>query len=175
MNCSNESHWIANRFGPDLISIDSSVNLESLVLIINSWTHVMWLLRSVFGHFCGQTRFYQSCLWILMNLMIADVLHDVLHCDVLWTLLFVCSPTVNTTLRNLGALYRRQGKMEAAETLEECATRSRKQVTNPHFLSQQRDVCVWTTALSRVLSRLFPSCSSLDPEQLRESDDVHLY
>ncbi|XP_059421594.1 kinesin light chain 1-like isoform X2 [Carassius carassius] len=39
----------------------------------------------------------------------------------------VNSPTVNTTLRNLGALYRRQGKMEAAETLEECATRSRKQ------------------------------------------------
>uniref|UniRef100_A0A8C6LVC9 Kinesin light chain n=1 Tax=Nothobranchius furzeri TaxID=105023 RepID=A0A8C6LVC9_NOTFU len=38
-----------------------------------------------------------------------------------------CSPTVNTTLRNLGALYRRQGKLEAAETLEECAARSRKQ------------------------------------------------
>lgn len=38
------------------------------------------------------------------------------------------SPTVNTTLRNLGALYRRQGKLEAAETLEECAQRSRKQV-----------------------------------------------
>lgn len=46
--------------------------------------------------------------------------------------LFLCfsasSPTVNTTLRNLGALYRRQGKLEAAETLEECAVRSRKQV-----------------------------------------------
>lgn len=39
------------------------------------------------------------------------------------------SPTVNTTLRNLGALYRRQGKMEAADTLEECALRSRKQVS----------------------------------------------
>ncbi|XP_062304485.1 kinesin light chain 4 isoform X1 [Osmerus eperlanus] len=39
----------------------------------------------------------------------------------------VNSPTVNTTLRNLGALYRRQGKTEAAETLEECALRSRKQ------------------------------------------------
>uniref|UniRef100_A0A8C4IFG4 Kinesin light chain n=1 Tax=Dicentrarchus labrax TaxID=13489 RepID=A0A8C4IFG4_DICLA len=35
----------------------------------------------------------------------------------------VNSPTVNTTLRNLGALYRRQGKLEAAETLEECAVR----------------------------------------------------
>uniref|UniRef100_A0A8B9KAW6 Kinesin light chain n=1 Tax=Astyanax mexicanus TaxID=7994 RepID=A0A8B9KAW6_ASTMX len=40
-------------------------------------------------------------------------------------------PTVNTTLRNLGALYRRQGKMEAAETLEECAMRSRKQGIDP--------------------------------------------
>lgn len=38
------------------------------------------------------------------------------------------SPTVNTTLRNLGALYKRQGKLEAAETLEECALRSRRQV-----------------------------------------------
>uniref|UniRef100_A0A8C6R1K8 Kinesin light chain n=1 Tax=Nannospalax galili TaxID=1026970 RepID=A0A8C6R1K8_NANGA len=44
----------------------------------------------------------------------------------------VSSPTVNTTLRNLGALYRRQGKLEAAETLEECALRSRKQVRNPY-------------------------------------------
>ncbi|ERE90635.1 kinesin light chain 4-like protein [Cricetulus griseus] len=43
----------------------------------------------------------------------------------------VSSPTVNTTLRNLGALYRRQGKREAAETLEECALRSRKQGTDP--------------------------------------------
>lgn len=44
-----------------------------------------------------------------------------------------CSPTVNTTLRNLGALYRRQGKLEAAETLEECALRSRKQVRSPRL------------------------------------------
>ena len=41
------------------------------------------------------------------------------------------SPTVNTTLRNLGALYRRQGKLEAAETLEECAVRSRRQGIDP--------------------------------------------
>uniref|UniRef100_A0A671NF38 Kinesin light chain n=1 Tax=Sinocyclocheilus anshuiensis TaxID=1608454 RepID=A0A671NF38_9TELE len=38
-----------------------------------------------------------------------------------------CSPTVNTTLKSLGTLYRRQGKLEAAETLEECATKNRKQ------------------------------------------------
>lgn len=39
----------------------------------------------------------------------------------------VDSPTVTTTLKNLGALYRRQGKFEAAETLEEAAMRSRRQ------------------------------------------------
>ncbi|XP_066583945.1 kinesin light chain isoform X3 [Prorops nasuta] len=39
----------------------------------------------------------------------------------------VDSPTVTTTLKNLGALYRRQGKFEAAETLEDCALRSRKE------------------------------------------------
>ncbi|CAL8325801.1 unnamed protein product [Lota lota] len=39
----------------------------------------------------------------------------------------VDSPTVNTTLKSLGSLYRRQGKLEAAETLEECANKTRKQ------------------------------------------------
>lgn len=48
-----------------------------------------------------------------------------------------CSPTVNTTLKSLGALYRRQGKLEAAETLEECASKSRKQVPHKHS-----DYCV---------------------------------
>ena len=47
--------------------------------------------------------------------------------------LIICSrfssPTVTTTLKNLGALYRRQGKFEAAETLEECAMRSRRSVS----------------------------------------------
>ena len=35
----------------------------------------------------------------------------------------VDSPTVMTTLKNLGALYRRQGKYEAAATLEDYALR----------------------------------------------------
>lgn len=55
------------------------------------------------------------------------------HNEVFSCLTFTaCSPTVTTTLKNLGALYRRQGKFEAAETLEEAALRSRKQV------------CVWS-------------------------------
>jgi len=47
------------------------------------------------------------------------------------------SQTVTTTLKNLGALYRRQSKYEAAEVLEDCATRARKQPVwiflNPSF------------------------------------------
>jgi kinesin light chain len=35
-------------------------------------------------------------------------------------------PTVTTTLKNLSLLYRRQGKYEAADTLENCATKARK-------------------------------------------------
>lgn len=45
------------------------------------------------------------------------------------SLVLVNSPTVTTTLKNLGALYRRQGKYEAAETLEECAMKSKKNVS----------------------------------------------
>uniref|UniRef100_A0A2K5YV00 Kinesin light chain n=1 Tax=Mandrillus leucophaeus TaxID=9568 RepID=A0A2K5YV00_MANLE len=48
----------------------------------------------------------------------------------------VDSPTVTTTLKNLGALYRRQGKFEAAETLEEAAMRSRKQVSHTSVLNR---------------------------------------
>lgn len=40
--------------------------------------------------------------------------------------LISCSPTVAVTLKNLGALYRKQGKYEAAVTLEDCALRARK-------------------------------------------------
>jgi len=44
-------------------------------------------------------------------------------------LLLCHSPTVATTLKNLGALYRRQGKLDAAETLEECAAKTRRSVS----------------------------------------------
>ena len=39
----------------------------------------------------------------------------------------VDSPTVTTTLKNLGALYRMQGKFEAAETVENCVLQAKKQ------------------------------------------------
>nr|CAG4644666.1 EOG090X03K5 [Leptodora kindtii] len=49
----------------------------------------------------------------------------------------VDSPTVTTTLKNLGALYRRLGKYEAAETLEDCAMRSSSK--NPLDLNRLRN------------------------------------
>lgn len=42
---------------------------------------------------------------------------------------FSSSSTVNTTLKNLGALYRRIGKTEEAETVEEIVSRARKNVS----------------------------------------------
>ena len=51
------------------------------------------------------------------------------------SILLYFSPTVTTTLKNLGALYRRQGKYEAAETLEECAMKSKKNVSRNSILS----------------------------------------
>ncbi|ROJ30577.1 Kinesin light chain 2 [Anabarilius grahami] len=47
------------------------------------------------------------------------------------------SPAINSTLWNLAALYRKQGKMKAADMLEECVPRSstHKQVQNKPHLS----------------------------------------
>ncbi|KAL1278924.1 hypothetical protein QQF64_025597, partial [Cirrhinus molitorella] len=42
----------------------------------------------------------------------------------------VNSAVMNTTLKNLATLFRRQGKMKAADMLEECATKSHKQDDN---------------------------------------------
>ena len=51
----------------------------------------------------------------------------------------VDSPTVTTTLKNLGALYRRQGKYEAAQTLENCATRTSQKSSLPAGSHQVSD------------------------------------
>ena len=39
------------------------------------------------------------------------------------------SQAVQTTMKNLGILYRRQGKYQAAETLEDAILRAKKQVS----------------------------------------------
>ena len=51
----------------------------------------------------------------------------------------IASPTVQATLKNLSALYRRQGKYDAAETLEECAMRSKNKSLNGSGLDLSRD------------------------------------
>ena len=71
-------------------------------------------------------------------------------------LLPVRSPTVNTTLRSLGALYRRQGKLEAAHTLEDCASRSRKQVG-------RQAGGVWAGARGPMCDRIGAPCSPDTP------------
>ena len=65
-------------------------------------------------------------------------------------------PTVTTTLKNLSLLYRRQGKVEAAETLENCAVKARKDpqaivqalniVKQTNFISQQQQQAAATNA-----------------------------
>uniref|UniRef100_A0A4W5RN94 Kinesin light chain n=1 Tax=Hucho hucho TaxID=62062 RepID=A0A4W5RN94_9TELE len=72
----------------------------------------------------------------------------------------VDSPTVNTTLKSLGALYRRQGKLQAAETLEECSTKTRKQVLVIHYQVlvihyQVLDYLLDTTAWSELEAQAF--------------------
>uniref|UniRef100_A0A4W4EF83 Kinesin light chain n=1 Tax=Electrophorus electricus TaxID=8005 RepID=A0A4W4EF83_ELEEL len=65
----------------------------------------------------------------------------------------VDSPTVTTTLKNLGALYRRQGKFDAAETLEEAAMRSRKQGLDTAHKQRVAEVLCDTEAREKQCSR----------------------
>ncbi|XP_039965361.1 kinesin light chain isoform X1 [Bactrocera neohumeralis] len=64
----------------------------------------------------------------------------------------VDTPTVTTTLKNLGALYRRQGMFEAAETLEDCALRSKKEALD---LAKQTKVAQLLTSGEKRRSRHF--------------------
>lgn len=80
----------------------------------------------------------------------------------------VDSPTVTTTLKNLGALYRRQGKYEAAETLEDCAIRSKKDAIE---LVQQARVGSAERRRSRNLTG-YPGAGSADASQTESGDGV---
>ncbi|XP_055210508.1 kinesin light chain 2 isoform X1 [Gorilla gorilla gorilla] len=73
----------------------------------------------------------------------------------------VDSPTVNTTLRSLGALYRRQGKLEAAHTLEDCASRNRKQVGLHVGGGGQTPVWPWVWSIHCLMPLPLPQ--GLDP------------
>lgn len=80
----------------------------------------------------------------------------------------VDSPTVTTTLKNLGALYRRQGKYEAAETLEDCAIRSKKDAIE---LVQQARVGSAERRRSRNMSGYPGTGGSADAASQNESGD----
>ncbi|CAF1053284.1 unnamed protein product [Adineta steineri] len=55
------------------------------------------------------------------------------------------TPTVTTTLKNLSLLYRRQGRYEAADKLENCASRARK---DPQAIIQALNIIKQTNNLS---------------------------
>ena len=61
----------------------------------------------------------------------------------------IASPTVQATLKNLSALYRRQGKYDAAETLEECAMRSKNKSLNGSGLDLSRENSVQDLSLKK--------------------------
>ncbi|GFT01653.1 kinesin light chain [Trichonephila clavipes] len=91
------------------------------------------------------------------------------------------NPTVATTLKNLGALYRRQGKYEAADTLEDCALRARKEALDsgrqgksPHFLSADLTAIPKDKRRSKDFSRRGSreSLDSMAYDHCTEADDV---
>ena len=71
----------------------------------------------------------------------------------------IASPTVQATLKNLSALYRRQGKYDAAETLEECAMRSKNKSLNGSGLDLSRDSNLHDLSATRKENR--KSCGDL--------------
>ncbi|GFS89925.1 kinesin light chain [Nephila pilipes] len=94
----------------------------------------------------------------------------------------VDSPTVATTLKNLGALYRRQGKYEAADTLEDCALRARKEALDsgrqgksPHFLSADLTAIPKDKRRSKDFSRRGSreSLDSMAYDHCTEADDTN--
>lgn len=78
-------------------------------------------------------------------------------------LLFFPSPTVTTTLKNLGALYRRQGKCAAADMLEEWAVRSKKNVSwlRGHFVFSPHVVVPLHRYFDLNVMKLFPHTGSI--------------
>ncbi|ETN82211.1 tetratricopeptide repeat protein [Necator americanus] len=72
----------------------------------------------------------------------------------------VDSPTVTTTLKNLGALYRRQGKYEAAETLEDVALRAKKQAQRAAQHERMNQLLGYSSRVQQ------------EPSSLRSNDDM---
>lgn len=71
----------------------------------------------------------------------------------------VFSSTLSTTLKHLGALYKKQGKLEASQTIEDFANRSRNRSVSIYAASHLLSVC--HDFLCQDFS-LFPRVSDLD-------------
>ncbi|XP_065562598.1 uncharacterized protein LOC136028695 isoform X2 [Artemia franciscana] len=80
----------------------------------------------------------------------------------------VDSPTVTTTLKNLAALYRLQGKYEAAETLEDCAMRSRKECVTEELEIPDSDIGI---SFERFVSELTVRHTELTVD-IGRNDDI---
>ena len=83
----------------------------------------------------------------------------------------VDSPTVTTTLRNLSALYRRQGKLDAAETLEDCANQSKKNPMDVMRQSQLANILGSETTCTSGGSGSKSPAHSEDTDSLKSEDD----
>ena len=89
----------------------------------------MWTFCISYVNQYNQYQYTRNQLFVYTYFM-----HFTYLCSMYFCILIVfSSPTVATTLKNLGALYRRQGKVDAAETLEECAARTRRNVCTVLF------------------------------------------
>jgi len=85
------------------------------------------VLTAAHEHEYGQVSEQNKPIWMLAEERQDGNEIQQSHAAGTWYTGKVDSPTVATTLKNLSALYRRQGKFEAAETLETVAQRTSRQ------------------------------------------------
>jgi kinesin light chain len=89
------------------------------------------ILSQAHEHEFGPNRFENRVIWQIAEdreaNKQADPTEDQEH--IKWLRCVKDNPTVAVTLKNLGLLYRKQGKYEAASVLEDLALRAKKEVS----------------------------------------------
>lgn len=78
---------------------------------------------------CVSQKNSGNCLSLRSRIMLFTVLAEICAYTKCFVCDFVHSPIINNVMRSLGALYRHQGKTEAAEIMEEYVMKTRKQVS----------------------------------------------
>lgn len=90
------------------------------------------ILSQAHEHEFGPARFENRVIWQIAEdreaNKQADPTEDQEH--IKWLRCVKDNPTVAVTLKNLGLLYRKQGKYEAASVLEDLALRAKKEVSS---------------------------------------------